>query len=386
MRESYPQLSDLAFRILFPLPQYIYTRVAFSSGHIKTKAPNWRKVEDDTRRALSNKVGHTVAKSKVALKMFMKFNGRLKLDVMKCIFVVHSSKLVIVCCIFLEMYFVVIIVVIIVYIEKRAERRSQAVWRYQRESRAEQGWEILHSTVWPSAKRSILKVAPSPINRPPLVEQSLTFWSGDRIDLNFFRSLKNIRSMIEKINSGCFIYTCFMYSCRSVTTSGCGTHHCLLTPWATRLYFRSHCYTGSQSMATPHVTSSLGTHPVTPSTRLDGFSSVRYDLTGIAVFNQLYHIAGYRIKPVFAIYKWIGEEGCSRSRVTHLKYIDQGWPNCGSSNLCMRLFELFENHFISIAKCRNIAKCYCRTVLLLQVVTKRIMMSQKRRFQINSCF
>ena len=130
--------------------------------HIKTKAPNWRKVEDDTRWALSNKVGHTVAKSKVALKMFMKFNGRLKLDVMKCIFVVHSSKLVIVCCIFLEMYFVVIIVVIIVYIEKRAERRSQAVWRYQRESRAEQGWEILHSTVWPSAKRSILKVAPEP--------------------------------------------------------------------------------------------------------------------------------------------------------------------------------------------------------------------------------
>jgi len=34
--------------------------------------------------------------------------------------------------------------------------------------------------------------------------------------------------------------------------------------------------------------------------------------------------------------------------------------------------------FISIAKCRNIVKCYCRTVLLLQVVPNRIMMSQKK--------
>jgi len=42
--------------------------------------------------------------------------------------------------------------------------------------------------------------------------------------------------------------------------------------------------------------------------------------------------------------------------------------------------------FISIAKCRNTVKSYCRTVLLLQVVPKRIMMSQKHRLQINSCF
>jgi len=56
--------------------------------------------------------------------------------------------------------------------------------------------------------------------------------------------------------------------------------------------------------------------------------------------------------------------------------------NCGSWNLCMRLFKLFEKlyicFFISIAKCRNIVKCYCRTVLLLQIVPKRIMMSQKQ--------
>jgi len=34
-------------------------------------------------------VGHTVAKSTIALKMFVKFNSRLKLNVMKCIFVVQ---------------------------------------------------------------------------------------------------------------------------------------------------------------------------------------------------------------------------------------------------------------------------------------------------------
>jgi len=42
-------------------------------------------------------------------------------------------------------------VVIIVYIEKRAARRSQVVWRYQRKSRVEQHWEILHLMVWPFA-------------------------------------------------------------------------------------------------------------------------------------------------------------------------------------------------------------------------------------------
>ena len=40
---------------------------------------------------MSNKVGHAVAKSKAALKMFMKFNYRLKLNVMECIFVVHYT-------------------------------------------------------------------------------------------------------------------------------------------------------------------------------------------------------------------------------------------------------------------------------------------------------
>jgi len=43
-------------------------------------------------------------KSKVASKMFMEFNCRLKLNVMKCIFVVHSSNLVVVRCIFLEIH------------------------------------------------------------------------------------------------------------------------------------------------------------------------------------------------------------------------------------------------------------------------------------------
>jgi len=38
-----------------------------------------------------NKYDHAVAKSKVALKIFMKLNYRLKLNVMKCIFVVHYT-------------------------------------------------------------------------------------------------------------------------------------------------------------------------------------------------------------------------------------------------------------------------------------------------------
>ena len=153
----------------------ISLRMWFSAlVHIKTRAPNWRKIEDDTRLALSNKVGHTVAKSKVASKMFMKFNGRLKLNVMKCIFVVHSSNLVVVCCIFLEMHFVVIIVVIIEYIEKRAERRSQVVWRYQRKSQAEQCWEILHSMVclfqtWYSQTGPQAKLIAHPCTRGKIV-------------------------------------------------------------------------------------------------------------------------------------------------------------------------------------------------------------------------
>ena len=40
-------------------------------------------------------------------------------------------------------------------------------------------------------------------------------------------------------------------------------------------------------------------------------------------------------------------------------WIRQGWPNCGSSNIYMQLFELSEKYifFISVAKCINIVKC-----------------------------
>jgi len=51
--------------------------------------------------------GHTAAKSTVALKMFVKFNCRLKLNVMKCIFVAKMSCFVGTA--FLEQRFVVII-------------------------------------------------------------------------------------------------------------------------------------------------------------------------------------------------------------------------------------------------------------------------------------
>ena len=56
--------------------------------------------------------------------------------------------------------------------------------------------------------------------------------------------------------------------------------------------------------------------------------------------------------------------------LTKYLYRTGTWPNCGSrvvcgsSNLCMRLFELFEKlyisffNFFSIAKCRNMVKRY----------------------------
>ena len=78
MRESYPQPSELAFRILLPLPLHFFTSVVFSSTvvHIKTKTRNKRKVGDGMRLVLSHtttnfEVGNTVAKSTVALKLFV---------------------------------------------------------------------------------------------------------------------------------------------------------------------------------------------------------------------------------------------------------------------------------------------------------------------------
>jgi len=64
------------------------------------------------------------------------------------------------------MHFVLIIMVIIGYnivcIEKSAGRASQVVWKYQRGSRTEKGWETLRQKVRPSAKPSLLKVASEP--------------------------------------------------------------------------------------------------------------------------------------------------------------------------------------------------------------------------------
>jgi len=55
VRESYPQRSELAFRILLSLQQYISARGFFCFvAHIKTKARNQRIVELDKRLARSN--------------------------------------------------------------------------------------------------------------------------------------------------------------------------------------------------------------------------------------------------------------------------------------------------------------------------------------------
>ena len=55
MSESYPQVSELAFRILLPFATTYLCKSGFSAlVQIKTKAQNRRKVEDEMRLALSN--------------------------------------------------------------------------------------------------------------------------------------------------------------------------------------------------------------------------------------------------------------------------------------------------------------------------------------------
>jgi len=38
----------------------------------------------------------------------------------------------------------------------------------------------------------------------------------------------------------------------------------------------------------------------------------------------------------------------SAAKVVDVHALSQGWPNCGSSNLCMRLFELSEKLYICL--------------------------------------
>jgi len=98
VRESFPQLSELSFRILLSFATTHLCESVFSVLlHIKIKARNQRKVEHDERLALqtlnhgfrSYPYGCTVNRRiENALKIFVKFNCRLKLTATKCIFVV----------------------------------------------------------------------------------------------------------------------------------------------------------------------------------------------------------------------------------------------------------------------------------------------------------
>ena len=55
MRESYPQVSELAFEYYLHLPQLTSARAAFELLYIsKTKTLNQRKAENDIRLALSS--------------------------------------------------------------------------------------------------------------------------------------------------------------------------------------------------------------------------------------------------------------------------------------------------------------------------------------------
>jgi len=64
--------------------------------------------------------------------MFVKFNWRLNLNVMKCIFVIIR-------CSFLEMHFAVVTMVIMSYVLKRSRKGSQVVRKYEEGSRIEKG-------------------------------------------------------------------------------------------------------------------------------------------------------------------------------------------------------------------------------------------------------
>jgi len=54
VRESYPQLSELAFRIFLPLPQYLCERGFSALAHIKPETRNQSKVEHEIRLAPPN--------------------------------------------------------------------------------------------------------------------------------------------------------------------------------------------------------------------------------------------------------------------------------------------------------------------------------------------
>ena len=54
VRESYPQLSELAFRILLPLPQYLCERGFPALAHIKPETRNQSRVEHEIRSAPPN--------------------------------------------------------------------------------------------------------------------------------------------------------------------------------------------------------------------------------------------------------------------------------------------------------------------------------------------
>ena len=74
MRKNYPQLSQLAFRILLPFATTYLCESGFSAlVAIKTKARNRRRVEHDMRltynkHSIQNfQAGYTVVKSTIAL-------------------------------------------------------------------------------------------------------------------------------------------------------------------------------------------------------------------------------------------------------------------------------------------------------------------------------
>jgi len=70
---------------------------AYALVHIKTKGTKSKesrggyKISTVKHSTTNFEVGHTIAKSTVALKMLVEFHYLLKLNVMKCIFVVIMS-------------------------------------------------------------------------------------------------------------------------------------------------------------------------------------------------------------------------------------------------------------------------------------------------------
>ena len=172
VREPFPQLSELAFRILLPLPQYISTRVVFSSSSHKNEGSKLKKGRGWCEISNVKQIWPCGCKVKGRIENIheIKLPFEVKRYEMHFCGTLHSSNLVVVCCIFLEMNFVIIIVVIISYILKKDHKGGRC--RLCEDTKGNHGPNKVEKCCirWygPPLIAAFSKWPPSQINCPPL--------------------------------------------------------------------------------------------------------------------------------------------------------------------------------------------------------------------------